>query len=560
MRNSGSIAAKIYLIVALMAVVAGAVGTIGHTVLGTFMDEAQAMRAAAQRALLGEQVNTLVMAVVMDSRGVYMARSPEEVEKFGKPMLVNLDKIEGRLRDWDPLILPEQRDDFAKLTASARQFIDFRRETVKVGREQGAEAARIFGDNDANRKSRQAFNATIEQFTKLNADDISQTTEELAHTFSWARALSLTVLIGGIGAGVLVSWQIASRLIASPIRTITNVMDRLRGRELSVVVPGTDRNDEIGAMARAVEVFRDSMVQADELAAREAEAVRLRQARAEAIEAMARQFDAQVSDVVESLAGAARSLNHTARTLSDTATRAQSQAVTVGAAAQETSANVQTVASATEELSSSIAEIARRTNEASGVARSAADEGVRANDKVRSLAEAANRIGEVVSLITAIASQTNLLALNATIEAARAGEAGKGFAVVANEVKGLANQTARATEDIAVQVAAVQESTREAVDVIGGITGTIGQINEISTTIASAVEEQGAATAEIANNVNQAACGVQAVTATISDVEGAAQETGQAATVVLAAAEQLSIRTDDLRRIVTDFLGRVKAA
>ena len=559
MRNVG-IAGKIYAVVALMATVAAAVGIIGLGVLGTFMDRAEEMRDSASRALLGEQVNGLVMAVVMDSRGIYMGRNPEEVEKFSKPLLANLDKIEARLRDWDGLVLPDRRDAFVKLNAAARQFIEFRRETVRIGRTEGADAARVFGDNDANRKSRQDLNALVDHFAKLNAEDIHEHTESLGTTYVWAKGLSLSVLIGGIAAGVLVSWLIASRLISRPVRGMTDVMDRLRNHDLAVEIPHTDRGDEIGAMARAVEVFRDSMTQADQLAAHEAEQQKLRERRTAAIEAMTRDFDGQVSQVVEALAGAAESLTSTARGLTSTASRAQEQAASVAVSAEQTSANVQTVASATEELSASIAEIARRTSDASGVARAAADEGERANDKVRGLAETAQRIGEVVGLINNIASQTNLLALNATIEAARAGEAGKGFAVVANEVKSLANQTAKATEDITAQVSAVQESTREAVTAIGGITGTIGEISRISTTIASAVEEQGAATAEIASSVNQAANGVQAVTDTIGHVEEAAVATESAAAVVAQAADQLSTRTNDLRRIVHDFLTRVKAA
>ena len=274
---------------------------------------------------------------------------------------------------------------------------------------------------------------------------------------------------------------------------------------------------------------------------------------------LADNFETSVKAVVETVSSGATEMQGSAQTMASTAEETSRQATAVAAAAEQASANVQTVASAAEELSNSIQEISRQVAQSNAIARNAVDEAKKTNDKVRGLAEAANKIGEVVKLITDIASQTNLLALNATIEAARAGEAGKGFAVVASEVKSLANQTAKATEEIAGQIGAIQSATGEAVEAIQGIGSTIGQISEIATAIASAVEEQGAATREIAGNVQQAASGTREVTHNIGGVTQAAGETGESATQVLNAAGELSRQAETLRGQVEEFLREVRA-
>jgi Methyl-accepting chemotaxis protein len=274
--------------------------------------------------------------------------------------------------------------------------------------------------------------------------------------------------------------------------------------------------------------------------------------------AKADSFERDVQAIVSHVAEAATQMENSARTMAANAEETSVQSTTVAAAAEEATTNIQTVAAAAEELHSSISEISRQVSQSAAIASGAMDEASRANDMVQSLAEAAGKIGQVVKLINDIASQTNLLALNATIEAARAGDAGKGFAVVANEVKSLANQTAKATEEIASQIAAVQNATRDAVGAIGGIATTIGEINEIAGSIATSVEEQGAATQEIARNVQQAALGTQEVTGTIARVSTAAFETGNAARDVLDSAVSLTGNATQLTGEVDRFVREIR--
>jgi methyl-accepting chemotaxis protein len=352
------------------------------------------------------------------------------------------------------------------------------------------------------------------------------------------------------------------RSVSKPLKAMTAAMIELANGNFAVVLPGLGRRDEIGEIAQAVETFK---VNAEQKAREEAEEksrqerLLAEQRKADMIR-MADSFEGAVGEIVETVSSASTELEASADALTSTATRSQELATMVAAASEEASTNVQSVASATEELSSSVNEISRQVQESARMANEAVGQAQQTNDRVGELSQAAARIGDVVELINTIAGQTNLLALNATIEAARAGEAGRGFAVVASEVKALAEQTAKATGDIGRQIADIQSATEHSVSSIRGISGTIARLSEISSTIAAAVEEQGAATQEISRNVQQAAMGTTQVSSHISDVKQGATETGSASAQVLSAAQSLSGDSNRLKLEVGKFLNSVRAA
>ena len=384
-------------------------------------------------------------------------------------------------------------------------------------------------------------------------DDLDAKMKPIAWVLGLA-ILGIAVISGSI------AWLIG-RSISKPLGELGARMQALADGQLDGEIPGLDRGDEVGAMAKTVQIFKDNAIRIRGLEQAEAETqARAAAERRAAMENIASDFERSVTGIVRSVSTAAAGMQTTAQSMTATASDASARAATVGAASQNASNNVGTVAAAAEELSSSVAEISRQVARSSEVASKAVADAERTNATVQALSTGAEKIGEVVKLIHSIAAQTNLLALNATIEAARAGESGRGFAVVASEVKALANQTAKATEEISAQVAAMQASTGEAVTSIGGITETIAQMSEITTSISAAIDQQGDATREIARNIQSVAAGSSEINSNIGGVTTAASATGKAASEVLSNARELDNQSGMLRNAVDEFLVKVRVA
>ena len=393
----------------------------------------------------------------------------------------------------------------------------------------------------------------------LNNKGAEAASTDAASSYDTAFMMMAIILAAAAIVGIGVAVYLI-RDVSSGIASIVKPMQALGAGDLTADVPHRGEHTEIGTMADALQIFKEALIAkkaADEAAARDADA---KIERGRRVDSITRQFESMIGEIVETVSSASTELEASAGTLTSTAEHAQQLTTMVAAASEEASTNVQSVASATEEMGSSINEISRQVQESAKIANEAVDQARKTNERVAELARAASRIGDVVELINTIAGQTNLLALNATIEAARAGDAGRGFAVVASEVKLLAEQTAKATGEISQQINGIQSATQESVGAIKEIGDTIGRMSEISSTIAAAVEEQGAATQEISRNVQEAAKGTMQVSSNIVEVQRGAGETGSASSQVLSAAQSLSVESNRLKREVDNFLTSVRAA
>ncbi|MCA1972009.1 MAG: methyl-accepting chemotaxis protein [Caenispirillum sp.] len=556
----------ICLIVALCAAT-GTVSYTGFSGLTRVSEATDRIALAGGEALLGARLSREIVTLNRAEFRVALDPSEENVAAVRAQVADGLRRVEAMLGEAAASADETQMELVGKVTDAFARYGEAVEGTLQVAAGRGGEVALGVAQRaiqEAARGSRekaQDLEAAARAYADYSDKKAQAISVAASQTGSNAASTMTAIAAVGILGGLLAGWSLATFGISRPIKRAVESLKRLASGDTATSIYGTGRKDEIGQIADTMDVFKQNLIRnvemEEEAARKEEEAAAAQRA---AMNRMADAFETSVKGVVNNVSSASAQLKSAAQSMSAVAEEASRQATAVAAASEQASANVQTVASASEELAASIDEIGRQVTEAATMAARAVEEADHNKKIVQSLAVAAEKIGEVIGMITDIAEQTNLLALNATIEAARAGDAGKGFSVVANEVKTLANQTARATGDISIQIQQVQASTREAVSAIDGITRTIEQINGISSAIASAVEEQNAATREIARNVEEAAQGTQEVSSNIVGVTQAAGDAGGTASDVLEAAGDLEDQSAALSSAVETFIKEVRAA
>jgi methyl-accepting chemotaxis protein len=553
-----SLAARLYSIFGFFAVLTAAIAVLSDYNTRKAAELTHAIETANLAALNVERVNSLVYAVVMESRGVYMSTEPAVVKKYGEGLLAFNERILGVVGKWQSIVQADDAEQFATFKKRIEQFIEFRKELVRRANEISPAAGREWGDNDANRSVRTALNKDLEALSKVYVERgrrIADQTEQ-NHLLS----LVLTCLGGVALALCVVGVIIIARSIARPLSVITTTIEKVAAGADHLEVPHISRGDEIGALARAIKVFQEAMERNRNLTAQVSEESAARQERSRQMEISVEEFRQAVSAVLNTLSQNASAMRHTAQTINRVTSDAKNQAIAASGATTQASGNVSAVAGAAEELSASVQEINRQVHHSVEAVDQTGQRTEKSIAEIESLAAATQRIDGVLTLIQAIAEQTNLLALNATIEAARAGDAGRGFAVVAHEVKALAGQTAKATEEIGQNIALIQSSTRNAVDAVREIGGAVRGINEITTAIAGAVNQQDAATREISSNAQSAAQGNETLVTNIDSLREAIGETNTAAASVLASSDDLATTAETLSREVEKFFQNLRGA
>ena len=552
-----SLAARLYSIFALFALLTAAITALSDYNSRRSSALTAAIETANKAALNVERVNGLVYAVVMDSRGVYMSADKDAAKKFNEGILKFNEKIVAVVDKWQAIVQSDDAAQFATFKKRIDQFVEFRKELVRRAVEINPAAGREWGDNEANRSVRSALNKDLEALSKVYAERAKTIAEQTETT----RQLSLVLTgLGGVAlALVLMGVILIARSIARPLSVITAVIKQVAEGADTVRVPHTDRGDEIGALARAIEIFRQAMDHNKNLNSQVSRDSQIREARGRHIETSVEAFRGAIGTVLRAVKDNATAMRGSAQTIRRVTSEASNEASAAAGATEQASSNVATVAGAAEELSASVEEIGRQVRQSAAAVEQTGLRTEKSIAEIESLAEATQRIDGVLNLIHAIAEQTNLLALNATIEAARAGDAGRGFAVVAHEVKALAGQTAKATEEISQNVSLIQSSTKNAVEAVREIGHAVSGINEITTAIAHAIGQQDAATREISSNAQGAAQGNATLVQNIGSLRNAIGQTSTVAASVLTASAELNATAETLSREVETFFDNLRA-